>query len=497
MGSEPPRPIFNPSSTVPFWLDGKEKTTNKTFNVISPHTGEIIWKSSAADSDDVTAAISSSKKAFQTWRWSKPRQRREIFLRAHEILKERKAQSFAYSHTETGAPEEMFGLEYGVAMDICVQLAGLAGGGNAGTMVEPDAEGVGAMVIKEPYGVVLAIAPWNAPFILGLRACLFPIAAGNTVILKGPELAPATYWYFTSVLHEAGLPVGVLNTIYHDPNDASVVTNQLIADRAVRKVKFTGSDAVGAIIAEVCGRHLKPHVMELGGKGAIVICDDADLQKAAFMCLLGAFFHAGQVCMSTERIIVAESVLSQFKVHLAAAYEQNFGAAKDPCIFVSEKMASKPRSLVQDAVSKGATLLHGDLSFNDNTTTTNNKMRPVVLEGVTPDMEIYHKESFGPTVSLFSVTSDEAAVAMVNSSDYGLSAAVFTSNLERGMWMARRIEAGAVHVNGLTVHDEANLPMGGTKRSGFGRLNGELGLSEWVQHKTITWKESDAAFPRS
>ncbi|KAJ5270833.1 hypothetical protein N7505_006591 [Penicillium chrysogenum] len=475
---------FNTDSVVPLWLNGAQRVTKTTFDVVSPVSHQVLWKASAADEGDVEDAIASAATAFETWRWTKPQERREIFLRAYELLKERRDQSMAYSTAETGVPPVMFGVEYNGAIDICLQLAGLSA--HYGTVVDPDANDTSAVVISQPYGVVLGIGPWNAPHTLGMRACLFPLAAGNTVILKGPEMAPATYWHFVSILHEAGLPAGCLNTIYHRPCDAAAITNQLISHPAIRKVNFTGSTAVGSVIAGLCGQYIKPCLLELGGKASVIVCEDANLELAAEQCALGAFSHAGQVCMSTERIIVHDTVADRFRPILKAAIDRIFGEGQPASILINEKAAAKVRGLVQDAVTKGANLLYGSLSdVNEGV----NRLLPMVVEDVQPGMDIFYNESFGPSVSLYTFTDDEQALKLANDTAYGLTGAVFTEDLRRGLSIAKRLETGAVHINNMTAHDEVSLPHGGVKDSGFGRFNGPDGLREWVKTKSITWRD--------
>ncbi|KAH8892863.1 aldehyde dehydrogenase [Thozetella sp. PMI_491] len=487
--STPPKALmiaFEP--VVPLWLNGAQRTTKSTFDVVSPVTNQLLWKASSADEDDVRAAVESAEAAFETWRWTKPKERRDIFLRAYHLLEKYRKRSMAYSTTETGAPEVNFGFEYETAVDICFQLAGLVGT-PTGFVVDPDALDASAAVIRQPYGVVLGIAPWNAPHTLGIRSCLFPLAAGNTVILKGPELAPATFWHFVSILHEAGLPAGCLNTIYHRPSDAARITEQLISHPAIRKINFTGSSIVGSIIASLSGKHLKPCVMELGGKGPAIVCEDAALDLAAQQCTIGAFTHAGQVCMSTERIIVHAQVAEQFKAALKRSIDQTFSNNSPPLVLVSEKGVVKNHGLVNDALSKGASLVHGSLPASGSETEGKNRMRPVVLEGIKTEMKIYLEESFGPSVSLYTVESDDQALALANRSSFGLSSAVFTEDLRRALKIARRLESGAVHINNMTIHDEVSLPHGGVKESGFGRFNGEDGLKEWLRTKSITWRD--------
>ena len=480
-----PKLAFDDNSVVPLWLNGEQHVTETTFDVISPVDHQLVWTCSSASPENVDAAILSAEKAFKSWSLTKPWERREIFLRAHQLLKDRQEQSLAYSQRETGAPPAMSSFEYKTAVDICLQLAGLSGA--VGTVVDPDEKGTSAMIVHRPYGVVLGIAPWNAPHTLGMRACLFPLAAGNTVILKGPEMSPATYWHFVSILHEAGLPAGCLNTIYHRATDAASVTNQLISHPAIRKVNFTGSEKVGSIIAELCGKHIKPCLLELGGKNPVIVCEDANLELAAEKCALGAFTHAGQVCMSTERIIVNAKVAAEFKPLLKLAIDNIFGANAPAPVVISKASTARVYNLVNDAVSKGANVLYGALLAPEPQWGT--RMLPVVVEDVNKNMNIFYEESFGPSVAFYTVTDDEEAITLANDTNYGLSTAVFSEDLRRALRIAKRLETGAVHINNMTIHDEISLPHGGSKNSGFGRFNGNAGISEWLQTKSITWRD--------
>jgi acyl-CoA reductase-like NAD-dependent aldehyde dehydrogenase len=473
------------AKAVPLWLDGQEVVTDSTFDVVSPNTGEALYKCSAASTADAEKAVASASAAQEAWAATHPTERRDIFLRAAEILLKRKDELFKYSHEETGAVESMFGFEWMLAVEGCKSVAGLLPIASKGSVPNPLGEGKSAMILREPYGVILAIAPWNAPYGLGFRACLGPLAMGNTVVLKGPEASPKSYWAIASVLHEAGLPKGCLNTIIHRPQDAAEVTSAIISAPAVRKINFTGSTITGSIIASQAAKLLKPTLMELGGKAPTIVCEDADLQKAALGCALGAFLHAGQICMSTERIIVHEKIADAFKEALKPTMNQVFGE-NTSLTLISEAPVRKNKDLLQDAIGKGAKVVHGDASHNAD---VKSAMQPVVIEQVTKDMDVYNTESFGPTVSLYAVTSDEAAVELANDTDYGLSAAVYTEDLRRGLRIAKKIKSGAVHINNMSVHDESALPHGGFKSSGYGRFNGLEGLEEWVQTKTITWQD--------
>jgi acyl-CoA reductase-like NAD-dependent aldehyde dehydrogenase len=273
-----------------------------------------------------------------------------------------------------------------------------------------------------------------------------------------------------------------LNVIAHKSSDAAAVTKALIEHPSVKKINFTGSTTVGRIIAELAGRNLKPVLLELGGKAPAIVWKDADLKLAAAECAKGAFLHSGQICMSTERIIVHKAVAQQFEDKFKAAAKQIFPNAG---VLINGAGVEKNKRLLRDAVSKGAALLNGSIDTQEATET---RMAPIIVKGITPSMDIYQTESFGPTVSLFEVETEEEALRLANDTEYGLSSAVFTEDLRTGLRFAKAIEVGACHINSMTVHDETALPHGGMKNSGYGRF-GAVGLDEWVRTKTVTFKE--------
>ncbi|KAL2256355.1 hypothetical protein VTK26DRAFT_1793 [Humicola hyalothermophila] len=470
--------------SVPFLINGKDVHPERRFDVVSPASGKVVHQAGSATESDVRAATAAAASAFKSWRNSLPGQRRNVLLKAAEAMERRKAELAQYMMDETGATPQWAEFNVNNAKELILDVAGRVAT-IEGTVPTPADPNTGAMILKEPYGVVLAIAPWNAPYILGARSVLFPLAAGNTAILKGSELCPRTFWGLCSVFREAGLPDGVLNLLFHEPANAAAVTQMLVADPAVKKINFTGSTAVGRIISKLAAEHLKPVLLELGGKAPAIVWEDADLDKAATQCALGAFLNAGQICMSTERILVHRAVRAEFEKKLVTAIDAIFGSAQDAQILINAAGVAKNKKLIQDALSKGASLLYGRADAQETTPT---RMRPVVIAGVTTDMDIYLTESFGPTVSLYEIASEEEALRIANDTEYGLAAAVFTEDLRRGLRFAREIETGAVHINSMSVHDESALPHGGAKASGYGRFNAEHGLAEWVRTKTVTFK---------
>jgi len=356
---------------------------------------------------------------------------------------------------ETGASAPWAAFNLNLASEILRDVAGRISS-VSGTIPQTATEGVSALVLKEPYGVILAIAPWNAPYILGIRAVIYALAGGNTAILKAPEFSPMCSTGIVTSFHQAGLPEGVLNLLAHRPEDAASITKHLIESPIIKKVNFTGSTAVGKIIAELCGRNLKPVLLELGGKAPAIVWEDADLELAARECAVGSFLHSGQICMSTERIIVHEKVAADFEAHFKKAAAGFAPDGADPPVLINSAGVAKNRRLLKDAVEKGAIVLHGNPEAGEGT-----KMMPVVVKGTKKGMDLFYTESFGPTVSVITVSTEEEALELANDTEYGLSASVFTKDLRTGLRMAKAIESGAVHINGMTVHDETALPHGG------------------------------------
>lgn len=324
----------------------------------------------------------------------------------------------------------------------------------------------------------------NSPFILGFRSIVYALGTGNTVIFKGSEMSPGCHWLITDIFRQAGLPDGVLNYIVHTPAKAAEVTAALIEHPLVRKVNFTGSTAVGRIIGGLAGKNLKPALLELGGKAPAIVWDDADIELAAKECATGSFFHAGQICMSTEKIIVHQGVAERFEQALRHAVEKGWPAGAEVQALITPTARDRNVALVKDAVAKGASLLVDGIEG-----TTLGGIRPTVVKNVTSEMDIYSTESFGPTVSLIAVGSEDEALRIANDTAYGLTSAVFTEDLRRALRLANRIQAGAVHINGMTVHDEIYLPHGGINASGFGRFNSSNGMDEWLVTKSVTFRK--------
>jgi acyl-CoA reductase-like NAD-dependent aldehyde dehydrogenase len=314
------------------------------------------------------------------------------------------------------------------------------------------------------------------------------------VVFKGSELSPQCFYTLYSVFRGAGLPPGVLNYIVPTPANAPSISRAIISSPEVKKINFRGSTAVGRIIAQLAGEHLKSVLLELGGKAPAIVGEDADIDLAARACAAGSFVHSGQVCMSTERITVHKAVRAAFEQKLVVAVKAMFASKLDGrAVLISPAVTDKNRALIKDAVSKSAEVIYGTVEPTETGTTSH--MQQIIIGNVSPDIAIYKTESFGPSVSIFEVETEEEALRIASDTEYGLTSAVFTQDLRRGLRMAKQIETGAVHINSITVHDDTALPHGGAKSSGFGRF-GSAGLEEWVRTKNITFAHLGLAKPR-
>ncbi|MBY5520849.1 aldehyde dehydrogenase [Rhizobium leguminosarum] len=474
-------------------INGADRAASagRTFDRIDPFTEKLASRAAAAGLDDVAAAVDAASAAFGAWSKTGPGQRRAILMKAADIMDSKVSEFTRLMIEETGSTAPWAGFNVMLAANI-LREAGAMTTQIAGEIIPSDKPGTLAMGVRQAAGVCLAIAPWNAPVILATRAIAMPIACGNTVVLKASEQCPGTHRLIATALTEAGLPAGVINVITNAPEDAPEIVTALIAHPAVKRVNFTGSTKVGKIIAETCGKYLKPALLELGGKAPLVVLDDADIDGAVNAAIFGAFMNQGQICMSTERIIVDETIADQFVAKLAARASQL--PAGDPRghvvlgSLISLDAAKKMEELIADATAKGAKLVAGGKR-------SGTVVEATLLDHVTPEMRVYAEESFGPVKPIIRVSGEEEAIRIANDSEYGLSAAIFSRNVQRAMAVAARIESGICHINGPTVHDEAQMPFGGVKGSGYGRFGGKAAIAEFTDLRWITVEDSAQHYP--
>jgi len=471
--------------------EGCGATGGATFERRDPVTGEVATRAPAARKDDAVAAVAAAERAFPAWSQTGPAERRALLARAADAMEARAADFTRAMMEETGATAGWSGFNVHLAAGMLREAAAMTTQ-VAGEVIPANKPGTLAMAVRQPRGVCLGIAPWNAPVILGTRAVAMALACGNTVVLKASEMCPATHRLIGEVFVDASFPKGVVNVVTNAPDDAAEVVAALIAHPAVRHVNFTGSTKIGKVIAGLAAEELKPVLLELGGKAPLVVLDDADIDAAVNAAIFGAFMHQGQICMSTERIIVDKSIADVFVEKFAArAAALPAGDPRGQVVIgslVSREAAEKMDALIADAVAKGAKVVAGGRREGTIVAAT-------VLDNVTREMRVYGEESFGPVKPVIRVDGEEEAVRVANDTEYGLSSAVFSRDIRRALKVAGRIQSGICHINGPTVADEPQMPFGGVKASGYGRFGGHAAIAEFTDLRWVTIEDPGQHYP--
>ena len=471
------------------WTDA---TGGGTFEDTDPFTGDVVASIPAGTREDAKRAIEAADKAFPAWSQSPPAERQRIFLKAADILESRAEEVGSWLTRETGCTFgfAMFQLQF--VQGLFRQAAAL-GYQPMGEIIPSDT-GAFAMGIRRPVGVVGAIAPWNAALILPARSFASPIALGNTVVLKPSEHSPYVGGLlFAEIFSEAGLPEGVLNVVTHAPGEAGPIADELVENPLVRVINFTGSTEKGRLIAEAAGRNLKRVVLELGGSNPLIVLADADLDYAVDAAAFGAFLHQGQICMSARRIIVEQPIaeaLTERLVEKTKGLKAGDPKEQDTIIgpLITGEALETVKSRVDDVVAEGAKLLAGGEAEGS-------VYRATLLADVPKDSEFARVETFGPVATIEVVGNADEAVERANDTTYGLSAGIITSDPDRGLALAQRIESGIVHVNDQPVADEPQMPFGGVKDSGFGRFGGAAAINEFTDLHWVTVKSGAHPFP--
>jgi acyl-CoA reductase-like NAD-dependent aldehyde dehydrogenase len=437
------------------------------------------------------AAAEAADNAFPAWSALGPNARRAKLLAAADKLEahERDFIRLMMEETNSTAPWAHFNVVFAAQM---LREAASMTTQITGETIPSDKPNNFAISIRQPVGVVLGIAPWNAPIILAVRAIAMPLACGNTVILKASEHCPQTQSLIGQLMNEAGFETGVVNVINHTVEEEPDIVSSLIAHPAVRRINFTGSTKIGRQIAEIAAHHLKPVLLELGGKSPLIILEDADLDEAVKAAAFGAFANQGQICMSTERIVIDEVIADRFiEKFIVKANSLKAGPSSEQVVIgslINQKAVNRIRELIDDAVSKGAKIVAGG-------SIQGLVMNATVLDYVTDKMRIYHEESFGPIASIVRFKDEREAIRIANDTEYGLAASVFSKDIARALKVAKQIQSGICHINGPTVHDEAQMPFGGTKSSGYGRFGGKAVIEEFTELRWITIQTGAHPYP--
>jgi acyl-CoA reductase-like NAD-dependent aldehyde dehydrogenase len=472
------------------WADAAD---GATYEDRDPYNDEVVAIVPAGGADDARRAIDAASAALPAWSASTPAERQAIFLKAADILESRGDEVVSMLARETGATFgfAMFQMHFVPGL---FRQAAAVGYQPIGQILPSDNPGTFAMGVRKPVGVVAAIAPWNAALILSARSIAAPLALGNTVVLKPSEWSPVSgglLW--GEIFAAAGLPDGVLNIVTHAPGQAGPIGDELVSNPAVRRINFTGSTNVGRKLAEAAGRHLKRVVLELGGYNPVIVLADADVDYAVNATAFGAFLHQGQICMSARKVFVERAIADEFVEKLTAkANGLKAGDPKEPDTIIGPLINADALAMVKgrvdDVVAKGGRVLAGGEAVGPCYQAT-------VITDVPADSEFAKHETFGPVLAVEIVDSADEAIARANDTTYGLSASIMTTDADRGMALAQRLDSGIVHINEQPVGDEPQMPFGGVKDSGWGRFGGQAVIDEFTELRWITVQSGSHPYP--
>lgn len=471
------------------WIGGTEVSpaSGTYFDDFNPVDDSVYSRAAAGNADDVARAVEEAHRAFLAHRDTPAAVRESWLVKAAELM-ERDAAAFAdVLVDEIGSPVAKAGFETRFAIGFLRAASGVPRRVR-GETIPSDTPGRFSMSLRQPVGVVAGITPFNVPLIKGIKQSAMALATGNAFVLLPSESAPMVAHLLAGLWKQAGVPDGLFNVVY---GNGAEIGDVLTGHPRVSAITFTGSSRVGKHIAQIAAADLKKYTLELGGKSPLVVCADADLAKAVGAALFSIFMYQGQVCMGASRIYVERPIFDQFAEAFAAATRNAKGGdLREPTTMlgpiISKRQRDRVKDHIEDARSKGAEILAGG-------NWAGNHCEATVLRGVTPEMTVFAEETFGPVTSLYPFDTIEEALELANDTEYGLSASIFTQDIDKALRFAERAEAGMVHINAPTLHDEPHVPFGGIKASGFGREGTEADLEIMTEWKWVTIQSTNAA----
>ncbi|MEW2293687.1 aldehyde dehydrogenase family protein [Streptomyces sp. NPDC006743] len=474
------------------YIDGEWRQGTGSWDIIDfdPYDDEKLASITIATADEVDEAYRAAARAQKQWAATNPYARRAVFEKALRLVEEREQEITEVIIAELGGTHLKAAFELHLVKEFLRESVHLALAPEGRILPSPS-DGKENRVYRVPVGVVGVISPFNFPFLLSVKSVAPALALGNGVVLKPHQNTPvAGGTLVAKIFEDAGLPGGLLNVVV---TDIAEIGDAFIEHPIPKLISFTGSDKVGRHVATVCAAHFKRTILELGGNSAIVVLDDADLDYAVDAAVFSRYVHQGQVCMAANRVLVDRSIADAFTEKFVAKVKSlKVGDPRDPQTVIgpviNSAQANAVSGVVEQALAEGATaLVRG--------TTTDNLVAPSVLTDVPAGSALLQQEVFGPVAFLIPFDGEEEAVRIVNDTPYGLSGAVHTGDIERGVAFAKRIDTGMFHVNDGTVHDEPLVPFGGEKHSGIGRLNGETTVDAFTTVKWISVQHGRSGFP--
>ncbi|MEV4331530.1 aldehyde dehydrogenase family protein [Streptomyces sp. NPDC049597] len=474
------------------YIDGEWRPGSGSWDIIdfNPFDGEKLASVTVATAAEVDQAYRAAERAQEAWAETNPYARRLVFERALRIIEDREKEITEAIIAELGGTHLKAGFELHLAKEFLREAIQLALRPEGRILPSP-VDGKENRVYRVPVGVVGVISPFNFPFLLSLKSVAPALALGNAVVLKPHQNTPICGGSLVAkVFEDAGLPAGLLNVVI---TDIAEIGDALLEHPVPKAISFTGSDTVGRHVATVCAANFKHAILELGGNSALIVLDDADIDYAVDAAVFSRYVHQGQVCMAANRILVDRSVQQEFTEKFVAKVKTlKVGDPADPTThigpLINSSQAEAVSSVVEQAVAAGATaLLHG--------ATDGNLVAPSVLTDLPAGSPVLGQEIFGPVALVIPFDGEDEAVRIANDTPYGLSGAVHTGDVERGVRLAKRVHTGMIHINDGTVHDEPIVPFGGEKQSGVGRLNGEAMLAAFTTQKWISVQHGRSQFP--
>jgi acyl-CoA reductase-like NAD-dependent aldehyde dehydrogenase len=474
---------------VPNWINGKEikPTENHWLEKFNPDSGKLLSYFSNSSANDVQEAIAVADQSLSSWMLTPPVKRGEMLFNLVAIMKEHFSELADCIALETGKPPEDASGEVRAAI---LQAEFFAGEGMRlyGRSLSSVVPGKQSFTVRQARGVAGLIVPANTP-IANIAWKTFPaLVCGNTVVLKAAEDSPRIAHFFATLTKKAGLPDGIFNVIQ---GSGLIAGGELVKNEKVAVISFTGSTAVGRWIGEVAGKRLARVSLELGGKNPFVVCDDANLEQAVHWAALSAFSNAGQRCAAGSRILVFESVYKEFKkqfVAKAQSLKLGVGSGCDLGPVINKRQQQNILNVINKAKVDGGNILCGGLPPSDTHLANGYYVLPTIIEGLSHLTEVGCKELFGPVALLHPVADIESALQIANSSEYGLTSAIHTANVDRAMWFAQRVKSGVANVNLGTFGSEPHMPFGGFGASGNGtREPGIEALDVYSELKNISF----------
>jgi len=452
-----------------YFADNQWRTAkgNQFFAVHEPYSGELFARVAAGSRADARVAVDAASKAFTGWSEAAPAEKARLFLKAAEIVKRRRSEIAEVLARETGSTISFATFQQDLVVATLQQVAGWVFLPK-GEVLETSLPRTHSIGVRRPLGVVACFTPWNGANVLSWRAVISPVAAGNTVVVKPSEFAPVSAGIMLAeVAQEAGFPAGVINVVTHAPGAAGAIADEFFDRPEVRVINLIGGVKTARMLAERAGRTLKRTVLELGGFNPLIILDDVDVDYAVRTATFGSFFHQGQICMNTRRIIIQRKIHEEFLGKFVARTNRlPAGDPLDPNTIIGPLITRDAVKLidarVKEAVARGARA-HTGAKFDGQI------YYPTILTDVPLDATIASEETFGPVVVVEVVDTPEEAIAAANRTMYGLTSSILAGNTYRAFEMAPKVLAGIVNVNSPTVNDEIHAPMGGVRDSGWGR----------------------------